>query len=177
MFMIDDEIRSLSIRHFLSPVWKQRPVRFLLLSTTKNKSCSHRRVTYFLDDGYSWVTNWWLILRRRCEICLGDSFILLSATGMVKVRSCQHPTFFRLRTHSIFFFPLNCVSPLSNLEPLLKTIYNVKFSLDYLSRSIIMDFGSKYVYKYEHSSDESVSDNDEEAIPSIQHDGFSRVMM
>lgn len=28
-----------------------------------------------------------------------------------------------------------------------------------------MDFGSKYVYKYEHSSDESVSDEEDEATP------------
>ena len=27
-----------------------------------------------------------------------------------------------------------------------------------------MDFGSKYVYKYSHSSDESVSDDDEEVV-------------
>jgi hypothetical protein len=28
-----------------------------------------------------------------------------------------------------------------------------------------MDFGSKYVYKYEHSSDESVSDDEDDEIP------------
>ncbi len=38
------------------------------------------------------------------------------------------------------------------------------FFLHTTSHTSIMDFGSKYVYKYSHSSDESISD-DEDDIP------------